>query len=59
MKKFILMFAWAKQFNRNLYYCNHKKKYFYLGHFIPNKCCDLIKAGKTNSVQEILLNQLK
>lgn len=59
MKTFILAYYWAKTFNRNFYYCNHKKRYFYLGHFTPNKCCTLIKTFNTNPIQEILLNQLK
>ncbi len=59
MKKFIIQFYWARYFNRNLYYCNKKKEYFYLGHQIPNKCCDLVMCGQSNTQQEILLNQLK
>lgn len=59
MKKFIIQYRYAKIFNRNLYYCNEKKKYFYLGHLIPKKCCELIKCNNTNPTQEILLNQLK
>lgn len=59
MKKFIITYRYAKTFNRNMYYCNKRKRYFYLGHEVPNKCCDLVKQFNTNPVQEILLNQIK
>ena len=59
MKKFILAFYWSKTFKRNLYYCNKRNEYFYLGHFIPNKCCTLIKEYNDDTLIKILLNQLK
>ncbi len=59
MEKFIIIFRWAKKFNRNMYYCNRSKRYFYLGHIIPDKFCDLIIMGETSTTQQILLNQLK
>lgn len=58
MKKFIYTFREAKIFKSNLYYCNKKQKYFYLGHLIPSECCDLIIKFILNPVQDILLGHV-
>lgn len=64
MKRFILAYYWAKTFKRALYYCNNHKCYFYIGHRIPKRCCDLVCQFDTSkqdliAINEILLNELK
>jgi len=58
MKKFILAYFWAKEFNTSLYYCNARKEYFNLGHFMPGKCCDLCAEFGTDPVRNILIQHV-
>lgn len=59
MKSFIINFYWAKSFKRSLYWCNNKKEYFYIGHRIPNGCCELIHEFERNPIEEVLVNYIK
>ncbi len=57
---FLNAFKLAKDVKQDLFYCNAKKQYFRLGHFIPTKgCCEkIINFDKNNPIKDILINQI-
>lgn len=58
VRKFIYSYRWAREFGRGLYFCNRRMEWFYLGHCIPDGCCELVKEVGSSPLQEVLLRQI-